>query len=81
MESRGVAPGPRHPSPLATSGREARSSPEVRLWELLINELAVKMCSKCPQSQANGGLCPRSPEDIVKCMADTIAEGFRPEDE
>ena len=80
MKSRGVAPGREPPStPLPKAPSQARSSPEVRLWELLINELAVKMCSKCPLSQKNGGPCPRSDEDIVKCAADTIAENFRPE--
>ena len=79
MESRGVAPRPEAPCPLSPDGPvKPGSSPEVRLWKLLINELAVKMCSKCPMARRNGGLCPCSEEDIVKCLADTIAENFRP---
>jgi len=29
-------------------------------------------------AKVNGGLCPSSDEDIIKCMADVIAEHFRP---
>jgi len=49
------------------------------LLRLLINELYIKMCSKCPESRTNGGLCPSDDEDIIKCMADVIAEHFNPE--
>ena len=76
---RGVAPRPKSPSPPSPpSVPKPGSSPEQDLLRLLINELYIKMCPKCPMAKVNGGLCPSSDEDIIKCMADVIAEHFRP---
>jgi len=79
MKSRGVAPRPKAPFATHSPNRpKPGSSPEDRLWKLLINELYIKMCSKCPMSQANGGLCPSSDDDIIRCLTDTIADVFKP---
>jgi len=80
MESRGVAPGPKPPSTPLPKASQARSSPEKDLFKRLINALYIKMCSKCPMSQTNGGLCPGSDEDIIECLTDTIAENFKPDE-
>jgi len=78
MKSRGVAPRPKAPFTTHSPQPKPGSSPEDGLWKLLINELYIKMCSKCPMSRTNGGLCPSSDEDIIHCLTDTIAEHFRP---